>query len=230
MIGAYIRYPGAPRFEQFDAIVNVLVNSRPVSVSRFEDFGLEESDRAGYRSAREIYNRVYSALNDAAAEHFWHPYASVKGFLADMALRYDLYIASGVTQDILEQDFARHGFEGGWFRGIHGGNAAGGNDKGAILTAIKAMGYRDVLFVADSNRDLEYAVSAGVKFFRIRSDEDYQRLATLLPGAFPDERQRWDFEPFELQFYRDKAMTLITRYPAVKELPFVEMSRSINNK
>lgn len=229
MIQAYIRYPGAPRFEQFSAIVNALVHHRPVSVPAFEGFGLGEEYRDAYEEARQIYNRVYSALNDAAAEHFWKPYPSVKPFLRRMAQTYDLFIASGVTQDLLEKDFDRHGFAPDDFTAILGGNTAGGNDKGEILEAIRLRGYREVLFVADSNRDLEYAQSAGVKFYRIRSDSDYRRLAAALPGPFPDEQTAWDFEPFELDFFREKTAPLIAAYQDSPNPPVFEITRFINN-
>ncbi len=228
MVGAYIHYPGSPRFEQFSAIVNALVKGKNVSVPAFEGFGLDASFRAEYEKARQIYNRVYSALNDAAAERFWKPYASVKDFLARMAGHYDLAIVSGVTQDILEEDFKRHRFDSACFTAIHGGNAAGGNDKGQILAALKQQGYRDILFVADSNKDLEYAQSAGVKFYRIRLDADYQRLDAMLPGEFPDERAPWAFEAFELDFFRVKSAHLIENYQDTDDLPFVEMSGFIN--
>ena len=60
----------------------------------------------------------------------------------------------------------RHGYDRRHFRGIWGANRQGGADKAELLRRIKARGYRDVLFVGDANRDLEYAHMAGVKFFR----------------------------------------------------------------
>lgn len=228
VVEACVRYPGAPRFEQFSALINALVNNRPDSVSSFEGMGLAEDYRRQYDRARDIYNRVYSALNDTAAHHFWHPYPTVKPFLERMTRHYDLYIASGVTQDLLRKDFDRHGFDSACFTAIHGGNEAGGNDKGEILKAIKRTGYRDLLFVADSNRDLEYAESAGCKFYRIQSDADYRELDARLPGDFPDERESWDFEPFELAFLREKSTGLITAYQDTDDLPFIEMARFVN--
>jgi len=228
MVNAYIRYPGSPRFEQFSALVNALVNDVHSSVPSFDGFGLSEEYRSAYEESRQIYNRVYSALNDAAADHFWKPYASVKAFLKRMAGAYDLAIASGVTQDILEKDFRRHGFERACFTSIHGGNTDGGNDKGEILKALKRLAYRDILFVADSNKDLEYAKIAGVKFYRIRLDADYRCLGDMLPGVFPDEREAWDFEPFELDFLRAKSAHLIANYQDTDDLAFVAMSRFIN--
>ncbi len=228
MVDAYIRYPGSPRFEQFSAIVNALVNHVPDSVASFDGFDLGETYREAYAKARQIYNRVYSGLNDAAADRFWKPYVSVKAFLHRLAGVYDLFIASGVTQDILEKDFARHGFDRGCFTAIHGGDTAGGNDKGEILKMIKRLGYRDLLFVADSNKDLEYANIAAVKFYRIRSDADYRRLAGMLPGTFPDERETWEFEPFEIDFFRTKSLYLIETYQDVENLPFIDMSGYIN--
>ncbi len=228
MVNAYIHYPGSPRFEQFSAIVNALVNDRPTSVASFNDFGLGKEYREAYAEARQIYNRVYSALNEAAAERFWKPYPSVKQFLHRMAGNYDLFIASGVTQDILENDFARHGFDRACFHAIHGGNTSGGNDKGEILKSLNQQGYRDLLFVADSNKDLEYAKIADVKFYRIRSDADYRRLDGMLPGPFPNENEAWHFEPFELEFFHTKALQLITGYQGVVNLPYPKMSGFIN--
>lgn len=228
MVDAYIRYPGAPRFEQFSALVNALVNKTPKATPSFDGFGLDESYREAYDEARQIYNRVYSGLNDAAAEGFWKPYPAVKDFIKRMAACYDLFIASGVTQDILEEDFRRHGFERDLFCGIYGGHPSGGNHKGEILTSLKQRGYRDFLFIADSNKDLEYARMAGVKFYRIRADADYRRLDDLLPGGFPDENVTWDFEPFELDFFQNKAAHLIRRYQDAGTLPYREMSAYIN--
>lgn len=228
MVQAYIRYPGAPRFQQFSAVVNMLVNQRPEAVASASDFGDDQAE--AYGEARGIYNRVYSGLNEAAANRYWKPYASIKSLLQTWSGMYDLYIASGVTQDLLEKDFENHGFDRNCFVSIQGGNAEGGNDKGQILTSILRKGYEDVLFAADSNKDLEYAQTADVKFYRIRSDEDYQQLAQMLPGPFPNQQQMWGFDDYEIDFFKQKATSLIRDFADLDELPYETMTGIVNKQ
>ena len=230
MTNAYIRYPGSPRFEQLAAIVNSLINSKFSSVPEFSGFGIAEKYRNSYEQVREYYNSTYSALNDIAAELFWKPYPSVKETILKLNNDFDLYIASGVTQDILEEDFERHGFNRKLFCGIYGGNRAGGNDKGTILTSLKDKGYENILFIADSNKDLEYAKIADVNFYRIKNDDDYQRLQKILPTGIPDEKNTWDFTAFEIDFFRSKTETLLEQFRNGNRLSPKEITTYINKE
>ena len=120
-----------------------------------------------------------------------------------------MYIASGVTEDILQNDINHHHFDRSLFRGIYGGNIKGGSDKGSILKKIKQSGYKDILFVGDSTKDLEYAIEAGVKFFRIKVNNDYLRLLIEVRENFPDEQTRWSYTQKELDFFRRKTLFLL---------------------
>jgi len=223
---AYMRYPGAPRFQQLAAIVNALVNRRYDAPDAFEGFGLDESYRPCYERVRARYNELYSAMNNVAAEKYWTPYPSVKKTLSRLAGEYDLYVASGVTQEILEKDFARHRFDARLFKGIYGGNVKGGDDKGQILTRIRA-GYDRVIFVADSNKDWEYAQVAAVDFFRIQQDEDFPRLLEAVKGRLPRGR-KWSFSRAELSFMGEKALLLLERHAGGAALSPAQAVRLIN--
>jgi phosphoglycolate phosphatase-like HAD superfamily hydrolase len=205
-----VRYPGAPRFQQLAAIVNMLVTGDPTAVDSPVSLGVAEDLVREYATVRRLYDEQYPALNDAAAVRYWEPFRGVKDTLAILAGRFDLFIASGVTQDILEKDIEEHGFNRSRFRGIFGGNPRGGNDKAQILRAIRDMGYADVLFVADTCRDLEYAQAAGVKFFRIRSHTDFTRLRRILfENGMPNEDQPWEMSSEDREFLRGKTERLV---------------------
>ncbi len=201
MLSAYVNYPGAPRFQQLSAIVQALVNSSHESVS--------DSLQGEYPKVKELYNNTYSALNSIAAEKYWKPFPAIKETLQVLFQSYDLYIASGVTEDILQNDIDHHLFSRSLFRGIYGGNIKGGSDKGSILKKIRQSGYKDILFIGDSTKDLEYAIEAGVKFFRIKENNDYLRLLTDIREEFPDEQTRWSYTQKELDFFRRKTLFLL---------------------
>ena len=227
MTRAYIRYPGAPRFQQLAAIVNALINRQYKAIAAFADLHINESYRTCYDRVRKQYNELYSALNDAAAKQYWKPYPSAKKVLRALSRHYDLYIASGVTQEILAKDFVRHRFDRRLFKGIHGGNTKGGNDKGQILKAIKAAGYDRVLFVADQNKDWEYAREAGVEFYRIHADADYPRLLTVVRHTLPRIRNG-SFHVRELRFMKNMTLQLLERYCRGEALTPTQITRWIN--
>jgi len=224
---AYMRYPGAPRFQQLAAIVNALVNRRYDAPESFEGFGLDERFRQCYERVRARYNELYSAMNSVAAEKYWTPYPSAKKTLRSLARDYDLYVASGVTQDILEKDLVRHRFDAGLFKGVFGGNVKGGDDKGQILARIRGAGYERVIFVADSNKDWEYAQAAGVDFYRIQRDEDFPRLLEAVKRRLPRGR-KWSFSRRELSFMSEKALLLLQRHAGGAALSPAQAVRLIN--
>ncbi|MCK5845702.1 MAG: hypothetical protein KAG97_13395, partial [Victivallales bacterium] len=228
MLTAYIRYPGSPRFEQLSAIVNALVNGKYDSVASSGELGLPVELEMSYDSVKSKYNTLYSSLNDAAAERHWRPYATVKRFLSAAADVFDLHIASGVTQDILERDLERHSFDDSLFLSVQGGDSSGGNDKGTILCSFKSLGYEKILFIADSNKDLEYAEFAGVNFYRIQSDDDYKRLFETLPEFPDDQRDAWGFSERELDFFKFKTFELLRTYVSGEHLSPEEITDFIN--
>jgi len=184
----------------------------------FEDpdsIGLSAAAAQRYGEVKERFNQVYNDINNAAAARFWKPFPSVKSTLALLAAPYDLYVASGVVQDILCEDLTHHEFDFTLFVGVHGDDKTGRMDKGELLRRIKAKGYDDVLFVGNANMDLQFALEAGVKFFRIRDDSDWARLReALMDDRFPHEPQGWDFEPEEIEFFRSKALHVLSAYAA----------------
>ena len=201
MLSAYVKYPGSPRFQQLSAIVKALVNGNLASA--------DKSLQREYPKVKELYNNKYSALNLIAAEKYWKPFPAIKETLQILYQSYDLYIASGVTEDILRNDIDHHHFDRSLFRGIYGGNLKGGSDKGSILKKIKQSGYEDILFIGDSSKDLEYAIEAGVKFFRIKENNDYLRLLSEIRENFPDIKKRWFYTKHEINFFRKKTLFLL---------------------
>ncbi len=209
MLSAYLNYPGSPRFQQLSAIVNALVNGSPESVNNPAEMNVGESLQMEYSEVKELFNTIYSDLNSIAADKYWNPFPVIKETLQTLFLSYDLYIASGVTEDILQKDFDHHYFDRSLFRGIFGGNSKGGSDKGSILKKIKQSGYNDILFVGDSTKDLEYAIEAEVKFFRIKENNDYLRLLSIIKEKFPDEKKRWFYSQKEINFFREKTLFIL---------------------
>jgi phosphoglycolate phosphatase-like HAD superfamily hydrolase len=209
LLRGLLRYPGAPRFQQLAALVNSLIHDQPVAVEAPAGLGLEPELAGEYASVRRTYDAVYTALNDAAAAKFWKAYPVALETLPRLAADFDLYVASGVPQDILENDVVRHGYDRRLFQGIWGANRQGAADKAEILKRITARGYRDILFVGDANRDLEYAQAAGVKFFRVRVPEDFPRLAALVPHGFPNQTEPWAWTDIETDFFRSTTRRLV---------------------
>ena len=85
-----------------------------------------------------------------------------------------------------------------------------------------------MLFVGDSNKDLEYAAKAGVKFFRIMEDSDFNRLLEALPGGMPDEKKSWSFTKQEIEFFHAKAITPLKQYIAGKPMSFEAITDLVN--
>jgi len=228
MIAAYVQYPGSPRFQQLSAIVNSLVNGRPESVETPADLDIGKPLQMEYPKVMELYNQTYSDLNSIAAEKFWKPFPDVKETLELLSQSYDLYIASGVTEDILQNDIDHHHFDRSLFRGIYGGNRRGGSDKGSILKRIKQTGYDDILFIGDSSKDQEYAGTAEVRFFRIQSNADFSRLLSCIDGDFPDEKDVWSYTQEEIDLFRRKLLYLL--HPDKRHLNYSAMTDYINER
>ena len=228
LLHAYLKYPGAPRFQQFTAFVNSLINNNPIAVDDPTELNISQESQSRYDDVRNTYNTVYSSLNDIAAEKYWRPFPSVKETLRFLAEYYDLYIASGLPQNLLKQDVRHHGFERALFLGIFGSDKRGGSDKGKILKKIKAKGYKEMLFVGDSTKDLEYAAIANVNFFRIKENSDYQRLLNILPERMPDENQLWTFTKEEIEFFKKTTRYLLEAYCSGNPMSPGEITDFIN--
>jgi phosphoglycolate phosphatase-like HAD superfamily hydrolase len=209
LLRGLLEYAGAPRFQQLAALLNSLIHDRPLAVEAPEGLHLDSDLAAEYDSVRRTYDATYTGLNDAAAGKYWRAYPAALDTLPKLAADFDLYIASGVPTDVLEGDLARHGYDRRLFQGIWGANRQGGADKTELLGRIKARGYRDVLFVGDANRDLDYARTAGVKFFRIRIPEDFRRLALLVRRDFPNQTEPWTWTETDTEFFRSKTRRLV---------------------
>jgi phosphoglycolate phosphatase-like HAD superfamily hydrolase len=222
-------YPGAPRFQQLSALLNSLLHDRPEAVEAPAGLGLDPALADQYESVREIFTTTYSALNDAAAARYWRAYPAALEAIPRLAARFDLYVASGLPQEILEADLVRHGFAPGQFRAVWGSDSRGGADKGEHLKRIAARGYRDVLFVGDATRDLEYAKEAGVKFFRVAGAGDFVRLEADTQGEFPDLAAPWGWTGAERAFLRDKSLRLIAPLLAGRPLTPAEAVAAIHD-
>jgi len=228
LLRGVLRYPGAPRFQQLTALVNSLVHDRPVAVEAPAGLEVPPELAAEYQCVRTTYDAVYTALNDAAAATYWTAYPTALEVIPRLAADFDLYIASGVPQDLLEADLVRHGFDRRDFQGIWGANRQGGADKAELLGRIAARGYRDVLFVGDATRDLEYAQAAGVKFFRVEGPEDFPRLAALVRTGFPDRAEPWTWTAAEEAFFRSKTRRLVEALLAGHPLSPTEATDAIH--
>ena len=212
MEAAYLEYPGAPRFQQLSALTNSLIYNDTRALEENELPTLPPAVYRVYSGLKESYNSIYSGLNNSAAAIYWKPFAAVPVVLERLSRKHDLYIASGVTEELLRDDFERHSLNPGLFQGIYGGNASGGSDKGDLLRAIKGLNYPALLFVGDSNRDLLYAKEAGSAFFRIRENQDFLRLEELLSAGLPDEPDPWEFTDEEKEFLHKKSFAVIRRF------------------
>ena len=229
LLRGVLPYPGAPRFQQLAALMNSLIHDRPVVVEAPAGLGIEPALAAEYEGVRNTFNTTYSALNDAAAATYWKAYPTALAAVPRLALDFDLYIASGVPQDLLEADLVRHGYDPRHFRGIWGANRQGGADKAELLGRIRSLGYHDVLFVGDATRDLEYAQAAGVKFFRVEGADDFLRLEAMVGQGFPDRPEPWVWTDAELEFFRAKTLHLIEALLAGRPLSPLEAAEAIHS-
>jgi phosphoglycolate phosphatase-like HAD superfamily hydrolase len=229
LIRGVLPYPGAPRFQQLSALVNSLIHDRPVVVEVPAGLGIEPELAAEYEGLRDTFNATYSALNDAAATTYWKAYPTALKAIPRLALDFDLYIASGVPQDLLEADLVGHGYGPRHFREIWGANRQGGADKAELLERIKARGYQDVLFVGDATRDLEYAQAADVKFFRVAGAEDFTRLEAIVRQGFPDRPEPWAWTDAELEFFRAKTLRLVEALLSGHPLSPLEATEAIHS-
>jgi phosphoglycolate phosphatase-like HAD superfamily hydrolase len=212
MEAAYLQYPGAPRFQQLSALANSLINDDTRSLNESELATLPPHVYRGYPGLKESYNSIYSGLNNSAAAAYWRPFEAAEAVLRRLSRRHDLYIASGVTADLLLEDIERYSLDSTLFKGIYGGNSGGGADKGELLLAIQGLHYPALLFVGDSNRDLAYAREAGAAFFRIRENDDFFRLEKALETHTPNQPEFWEFSDEEKLFLFEKSLAVIRSF------------------
>ncbi len=230
LLRAYLKFHGAPRFQQLTVFLNALINNIPDAVDDPKALNLSRELQSRYQDVRETYNRVYSALNDAAAQKYWRPFRSVKDTLRALAQDYDLYIASGLPQNLLEEDFTHYDFDPALFVGMFGSDAHGASDKGTLLKKIKAFGYEEMLFIGDSTTDLEYASQAKANFFRIKEDSDYQRLLNILSERMPDEQQPWTFTKDGIEWFEKATTYLLEAYNSGNPMSPEAITDFINNQ
>jgi phosphoglycolate phosphatase-like HAD superfamily hydrolase len=228
LLRGLLQYPGAPRFQQLAALLNSVIHDQPVAVEAPAGLGVPPELAGEYENVRRTYDAAYTALNDAAAAKFWKAYPPALETIPRLAADFDLYIASGVPQDLLESDLVRHGYDRRHFQGVWGANRQGGADKVELLGRITDRGYRDVLFVGDANRDLTYAQAAGVKFFRVAGPEDFPRLAAMVQRGFPDRAEPWTWTKAELEFFRSKTRLLVEAFLAGHPLSPAQATEAIH--
>lgn len=228
MIQGFLKYPGAPRFQQLSAIVSCIVRGKPEAVKDPSELGIDISLQKEYKKLQERYNQFYSGLNEAASKMFWKPLRPVKRVIKIFSKEYDLYVASGIIQEILEKDFDRYNFDRNLFSGIMGSDTSGKIDKAEILRQIKNKGYQEVLFIGDSSKDLEYARKAGVKFFRIKTEKDYERLMEEIKKGLPDQDNPWEYSEEEIQTIKTKVLFLMKAYISNPLLTYEQITTWIN--
>jgi len=230
LLRGLLQHTGAPRFQQLAALLNSLIHDRPVVVEAPHGLEVDPNLAAEYDCVRRTYDVTYTALNDAAARKYWKAYPAALEIVPRLAVDFDLFIASGVPQDMLEDDLARHGYDRRLFQGIWGADRQGGADKAELLGRIKARGYRDVLFVGDASRDLEYARTAGVKFFRIKDPGDFHSLAALVQRGFPNRAEPWTWTETDKRFFRSKTRRLVEALLAGRPLSPTEAVDAIHEE
>lgn len=150
---SYARTSGAHRVEQFADTAKAL--QRRVTVEQ-----------------RDEFSRRYSAYNEQAKDQI-REFPSVGPMLAALRAEYDLVLTSGLPHGDLVADAHRRGLAG-FFTLIEGGN------KGATLDHLRAEGREIVLFVGDTPHDEEVAAARGIRFYRVRGDEDLSQLPGVL--------------------------------------------------
>lgn len=228
VLQALLDYPGAPRFQQLSAMANALIHGRPEAVEDPSDLDVPPDVLAAYPALKDRYNRIYNSINNAAAERHWKAIPEAQEAIRILAPDFDLFVATGVLQDVLEEDLARHDFDRSLLQGAWGADRNGGNDKGRLLQRIKARGYEAVLFVGDTNRDLEYALQAGVNFFRYRVPDDFRRLVDELKSGMPHEPDSWSWTEGDIEFFRSKTRRLVDALLADRPLSPAQITDSIN--
>ncbi|MCX7705184.1 MAG: HAD hydrolase-like protein [bacterium] len=228
MVKGLINYPGAPRFQQLSAIISCIVRDIPQAIKDPSELKIDENLQKEYQKLKERYNQFYSSLNDAAAKLYWKPLDGIKEIIEELVKDYDLYVASGIIQEILEKDFNHHGFDRKIFSGIFGSNPAGDIDKAKILEKIKNKGYKDVLFIGDSKKDFEYAKATGIKFYRIKTATDYKKLMNEIKNGLPNQNEICEFTEEELETIKSKVISLMKFYVQGKNLSFEEITTFIN--
>jgi len=228
MLKGLKNYPGAPRFQQLSAIISCLVRDKPEAVQSPAELGIDSHLQQQYKKLQEKYNEYYSSLNKAAAKKFWKVLEGVKEIIEKFSKDYDLYVASGIIQEILEKDFEHHGFDKKYFAGIMGSNTTGDIDKSVILKKIKEKGYKDILFIGDSRKDFEYARKAGVKFFKVKTSDDYKRLLKQMKQTFPDEQDVCEFSEEEIKLIKSKVLALMKLYASGNRPTYDEITTFIN--
>ncbi|MCM8788557.1 MAG: HAD hydrolase-like protein [Candidatus Omnitrophica bacterium] len=228
MLKGLVKYPGAPRFQQLSAIVSCIVRDIDEAVKDPTELGIDQNLQKEYEKLKQIYNNFYSSLNDAAAKLYWKPLEGVKDVIEKLAKEYDLYVASGIVQEILEKDFEHHGFEKRFFSGIFGSNKQGDIDKANILKKIKCRGYKDVLFIGDSRKDFEYAQEAGVKFYRVKTGHDYKNFLREIKNGLPTQIYVCEFTDREINRIRSKVLALMKLYASGKRPSFKQVTTFVN--
>jgi len=228
MMKGLLRYPGAPRFQQLSAIISCIVRDIPEAVNTPCELGIDLYLQQQYVKLKNRYNEFYSSLNEAAAKLFWKPLKGVKEIIEKLSQHYDLYVASGIIQEILEKDFRHHGFDKKKFSGIFGSDPSGNIDKAVILERIKNRGYKEILFIGDSRKDFEYARKAGVKFYKVRTETDYKNLMQKMKKGLPDRTETCEFTKQEIAQIKSKVLELMKLYASGKEISFQEITSLIN--
>lgn len=229
MIKGLVNYPGAPRFQQLSAIVSCIVRNVHEAVKDPAELGIDSEMQKEYEILKDRYNQFYSSLNESAAKLYWKPLEGVHEIIEELSKNYDLYVASGIIQEILEKDFEHHGFDRNLFAGIFGSNIAGDIDKAKILEKIKSRGYKNILFIGDSRKDFEYAQKAGVKFYRIKESRDYQKLMMeIKTTGLPDQNDICEFTFQELSEIKSKTLSLMKLYASGNKLSYKQITTFIN--
>lgn len=150
---SYARTSGAHRFEQLADTARAL----DVQVTA---------------AHREEFSRRYSAHNDAAKD-VMREFPSARHVLEVLRERFDLALISGLPDALLSADATARDLAS-YFMRIDGG------DKGRALDRLRNDGRNVVLFVGDTPHDEGVAGAKGIRFFRVRGDDDLRRVPEVL--------------------------------------------------
>jgi len=143
------------------------------------------------RAVRERYNKVYSDLNDLAAERYWRPFADAKPTLAQLFRSYDLYVCSGVIEQILQRDFDHHGFDRSIFQAVWGATSREAPTRRTWLRK-DGQGLPAGAVVGRFHQGSGVRRHAGAKFFACGGQRQLRASCSpALKTGLPDQTQPW---------------------------------------
>jgi phosphoglycolate phosphatase-like HAD superfamily hydrolase len=124
---------------------------------------------------KQSWGRRYVRYNDENTPRC-PEFPVVRQMLGTLQTRFDLFLTSGLPDDLLHADAARRGLDG-YFTGIQGG------DKPAFCLAMRQRGYRHLLLIGDGKYDEIAAREADIPFVFVQSNADLSAVFQRITAA-----------------------------------------------